>query len=126
LTLAAVNISQARSVAAATYHHDAILRICRQYTPPGVRLAGEIDHRAADPLSTALQEAIRLEGDITINMAELSFIDVSSTRMILNMARSIPRPRVMTLRCSPAVAPRFLYLGAADIPRVNVVTVHDQ
>jgi hypothetical protein len=126
VTLAAVTVSHDHSVAAATYHDDGVLRICRQYAPAGVRLAGEIDHRAAEPLSTALQEALRLDGDITVNMARLFFIDVSSTRMIIDTARSLPRPRVMTLRCRPAVASSFLYLGAADIPGVNLVVVHDQ
>ena len=69
VTLATVTAFHTRSVAAATYHADAMLRICRQYAPPGIRLAGEIDHKNEEPLALALAEAIRLEGDITVNMA---------------------------------------------------------
>jgi hypothetical protein len=35
VTLATVTAFHTRSVAAATYHADAVLRICRQYAPPG-------------------------------------------------------------------------------------------
>jgi hypothetical protein len=126
VTLASVAASHTRSVAAATYHHDAVLRICRQYAPAGIRLAGEIDHLAAEPLAVALAEAIRLKGDITINMAELSFIDVSCTRMILDAARSLPPPRVTILRCSAAVTPKFIFLGATGLPGVRVVTADDR
>ena len=43
VTLATVAPFHTRSVAAATYYADALLRICRQYAPPGIRVAGEID-----------------------------------------------------------------------------------
>jgi hypothetical protein len=69
VTLASVAAYHTRSVAAATYHADAVLRICRQYAPPGIRLAGEIDYQAEEPLALALAEAIRLDGDLTINLA---------------------------------------------------------
>src|SRR5205823_4205929 len=81
VTLATVTAFHTRSVAAATYHADAVLRICRQYAPPGIRLAGEIDHRHEEPLALALAEAIRLEGDITVHMAGLVFSDASCPRM---------------------------------------------
>jgi hypothetical protein len=43
VTLASVAAFHTRSVATATYYADAVLRICRQYAPPGIRIAGEID-----------------------------------------------------------------------------------
>ena len=97
VTLATVAAFHTRSVAAATYHADAMLRICRQYAPPGIRLAGEIDHRHAEPLALALAEAIRLEGDITVNMAGLAFIDASCARMILDAARGLAGSRAVVL-----------------------------
>ena len=94
VTLATVSAFHHRSVAAATYYADALLRICRQYAPPGIRLAGEIDHRKAEPLALAL--AIRLDGDITVNMARLAFIDASCARMIpfeaVRQALAVPVP----------------------------------
>jgi len=128
VTLASVAAFHTRSVAAATYHADVMLRICRQYAPPGIRLAGELDYQAADSLALALTEAIRLEGDVTINMAPLAFIDVSCARMILDAARGLnpsTPPRRVILRCRPGLAARFVLLGAADIPALSLVTVDD-
>jgi anti-anti-sigma regulatory factor len=126
VTLATVAAFHTRSVAAATYHADAMLRICRQYAPPGIRLAGEIDHRHAEPLALALAEAIRLEGDITVNMAGLAFIDASCARMILDAARGMAGSRAVILQCRPPIAARFVLLGAAEIPGVSVVSVDDR
>ena len=126
VTLASVAAFHSRSVAAATYYDDAALRICRQYAPPGIRLAGEIDCQAEEPLALALAEAIRLDTDLTVNMAGLMFIDASCARMIVNAARGLAAPRRVVLRCSPAVVTRFALLEAADIPGVSLVTVHDR
>jgi anti-anti-sigma regulatory factor len=126
VTLASVTPLHTRSVAAATYYADALLRICRQYAPPGIRLAGEIDYRAEEPLALALAEALRVDTDITVNMADLRFIDASCSRMILNAARSLGGTRKMIMRCSPPVARWLTVLGAADLPGVSVVTVHER
>ena len=125
VTLASVAAFHTRSVAAATYHADVMLRICRQYAPPGIRLAGELDYQATESLALALTEAIRLEGDVTVNMAPLAFIDVPCARMILDAARSLTLPRRMILRCRPSLAARFVLLGALDIPAVSLVSADD-
>ena len=126
VTLATATSVHTRSVAAATYHADATLRICRQYAPPGIRLAGEIDYKNSEPLALALAEAIRLEGDITVNMAGLAFIDVSCARMILDAARGLAGSRAVILRCREPIAARFALLGAAGIPGLSVVSVDDR
>jgi anti-anti-sigma regulatory factor len=126
VTLASVAGRHNRSVAAATYYQDAVLRICRQYAPPGIRLAGEIDFHAEEPLALALAEALRIDGDITINMANLTFIDVSSMRMIVNLARGLPMPRQVILQCSPAIAAKFTLFGADRIRSVGLVTVDER
>jgi hypothetical protein len=125
VTLASVAAFHTRSVAAATYHADVMLRICRQYAPPGIRLAGELDYQATESLALALTEAIRLEGDVTVNMAPLAFIDVPCARMILDAARGLTAPRRMVLRCRPGLAARFVLLGATDIPAVSLVSADD-
>ena len=126
VTLAAVGAFHNRSVAAATYHASVVLRICRQYAPRGIRLAGELDYQAADSLALALTEAIRLDGDVTVNMVPLRFIDVACARMILDAARGLPAPRRMILRGRPSLTARFVLLGAADIPSVSLVAVDDR
>ncbi|MEU7740899.1 MEDS domain-containing protein [Nonomuraea sp. NPDC049158] len=125
ITLASVSGYHTHTVAAATYHHDALLRICRQYAPPGIRLAGQLDRSAEDALRLALSETIRVDDDITVNMAELSFIDLSSARMIIDAVRSLPDPRKATLRCSPTIHPRFALLGASGVPGLSLVATHD-
>ena len=126
VTLASVGAFHTRSVAAATYHASVMLRICRQYAPAGIRLAGELDYQAADALALALTEAIRLDGDVTVNMVPLAFIDVTCSRMILDAARGLPAPRRMILRCRPGLAARFILLGAGGIPGVSLVTIDDR
>ncbi len=125
VTLASVAAFHTRSVAAATYHADAVLRICRQYAPPGIRLAGEIDYQAEEALTLALAEAIRLDGDVTINMAALTFIDASCARMIVDALRSLDASRTAILQCHPAIAARFALLRA-DLPGVSLVIADER
>ena len=122
VTLASVAGFHTRAVAAATYHADVLLRICRQYAPPGIRIAGELDYQAEEPLALALAEAVRLDGDITFNLASLTFIDARCTLMIADAARTIAAGRKVTLRCLPEVAAGFDRLGVAGVPGIRLVT----
>jgi anti-anti-sigma regulatory factor len=126
VTLASVAAFHTRSVAAATYYADAVLRICRQYAPPGIRIAGEIDYHAAEPLALALAEAVRLDGDVTVNMAALTFADAPSTAMIADAVRTIAVSRPVVLQCQPGVAAALARLGIGAVPRVKVVTGDDR
>jgi anti-anti-sigma regulatory factor len=122
VTLASVAGFHTCSVAAATYYADAVLRICRQYAPPGIRIAGEIDYQAAEPLALALAEAVRLDGDIVVNMTALAFADAPCTAMIADAVRTMSASRTVVLRCQPGVAAGFARLGVAGLPRVRLVT----
>jgi anti-anti-sigma regulatory factor len=126
VTLASVAASHTRSVATATYHADAVLRICRQYAPPGIRIAGEIDYLAEEPLTLALAEAVRLDGDITVNMAVLAFIDGFCARMIADTARMLAGSRTVILQCLPEVAAGFARLGLDHLPGIRLVTAREQ
>jgi anti-anti-sigma factor len=126
VTLASIAPFHSHSVAAATYHDDLVLRICRQYAPPGIRLAGELDFLASEALALALSEAIRIDGDITINMTNLSFIDGSSVRMIMEAAGSLAPTRGVALQCRPCIAARFIQFGAADLPQVRLIGADDR
>jgi anti-anti-sigma regulatory factor len=123
VTLASVAGSHTLSVAAATYHAGPLLRICRQYAPPGIRIAGELDFQAREPLAQALAEAVRLDAeDITVNMSALAFIDARCTLMIADAARAIAAHHTVTLRCLPEVAAGFARLGLTGVPRIVLVT----
>jgi anti-anti-sigma regulatory factor len=127
VTLASVAGFHSRSVAAATYYADPLLRICRQYAPPGLRIAGELDYQAAEPLAMALAETVRLGGDITINMTALTFIDARCSLMVADAARTVAAAsRRVRLRCLPEVAAGFARLGVAGVPGITVVTDVDR
>jgi anti-anti-sigma regulatory factor len=126
VTLASVAASHTRSVATASYHADAVLRICRQYAPPGIRVAGEIDYLAEEPLALALSEAVRLDGDVTVNLARLAFIDGFCARMIADTAKMLAESRTVVLQCLPEVAVGFARLGLDALPGVKLVTVREQ
>jgi anti-anti-sigma regulatory factor len=126
VTLASVAAFHTRSVTAATYHADAVLRICRQYAPPGIRIVGEIDYQAEEPLSLALAEAVRLDGDITLNLAALAFIDAFCARMIADAAKMLAGSRTVVLQCLPEVAAGFVRLGIDGLSGVRLVTAREQ
>jgi len=127
VTLASVAGFHTRAVAAATYHPDALLRICRQYAPPGIRIAGELDFQAGEPLGMALAEAVRLGGDITVNMSALAFVDARCTLMIADAARAIASmSRLVTLRCPPEVAAGFARLGLDGVPGIRLAASGDR
>lgn len=127
VTLASVAGFHTRAVAAATYYADPLLRICRQYAPPGVRIAGELDFQAGEPLGLALAEAVRLGGDIVINMSALAFIDARCTLMIADAARTIAsQSRLVILQCLPEVAAGFARIGLADVHGIRVATAVDR
>ena len=125
VTLASVAGFHTRSVAAATYYADAVLRICRQYAPPGIRIAGEIDYQAEDALALALAEALRLDGDIVINMAALAFIDAPCAKMIADAARTLSESRTVVLRCPRELAAVFGRLGVTEAAGVRLVTTDE-
>jgi anti-anti-sigma regulatory factor len=126
VTLASVAAFHTRAVATASYHADAVLRICRQYAPPGIRIAGEIDYQAEEPLTLALAEAVRLAGDVTVNLARLVFIDGFCARMIADTARMLAESRTVILQCLPEVAAGFARLGLDHLPGVRLVTTREQ
>jgi hypothetical protein len=123
VTLASVAGFHTRAIAAATYYADALLRICRQYAPPGIRIAGEADYQAQEPLGLALAEALRLDGDIELTMTALSFIDARCTLMIADAARAVAaQSRRVTLRAAPEIAAGFARLGLDGEPGIRLVT----
>ena len=127
VTLASVAGFHTRAVAAATYYGDALLRICRQYAPPGIRIAGELDFQAGEPLGLALSEAIRMGGDIMISMSALAFVDARCTLMIADAARAMAsQSRQVTLRCLPEVASGFARIGLADAHGIRLVATGDR
>jgi anti-anti-sigma regulatory factor len=125
VTLAGVAAHHALALAAATYHDDALLRICRQYQPPGVRVSGEIDYRWIEPLTRALSEALALDDHVHVNLSGLSFTDGSAAGAILQAAASLRSGQRMTVRCAAQAAKVLRLLGLPDLAGVAMVVVDD-
>jgi len=118
VTLSFAASTHARTVAAAVYYEDPVLRICRQHSPAGVRLAGEIDYRHVEELQLALNEALSLDHDIQVNLAKLQFIDAAAASTIMQAAVSLPPNRTMTVVSGGSVLRMLRLVGAADVLRL--------
>jgi hypothetical protein len=121
VTLAFAARNHPHAVAATVYYEDAILRVCRQHTPSGVRLAGEIDFSHLDALTTALDEARRLDRDIQVNLAKLRFIDAACAAAIGHAALSLPPGRRMTLLAGRPVLRTLRLAGVTEVGSVQVI-----
>jgi anti-anti-sigma factor len=121
VTLAYASRVHPRTVAATVYHQDPVLRICRQYVPPGVRVAGELDYRKADALTDALAEAVRLDRDIHLNLNHLRFIDAGAAAVILRTAADLPGSRRMVVVCAESIERTLTVAGAADAPNLRMM-----
>jgi anti-anti-sigma regulatory factor len=121
VTLASVTATHGRAVAALTYHDDAIVRICRQYAPPGIRVAGEIDFRYSEPLARALVEAVALDQTVHVNLRQLRFVDGAAAATIVQAAASLGNGRQMLITCPPLVAKVLGAIGADEVPSLRIV-----
>ncbi|WP_173081462.1 MEDS domain-containing protein [Phytohabitans rumicis] len=124
VTLAFAAKAHPRAVAAAVYYEDPLLRICRQHVPPGIRLAGEIDYQRLPELNHALAEALRLGGDIHVNLVHLRFLDAAAAAAIGRAAAGLPPGRSMVVTGPRLVAKMFALVGASELPAVRVRVVH--
>jgi anti-anti-sigma regulatory factor len=125
VTLAGVAANHALALAAATYHDDALLRICRQYQPPGVRVSGEIDYRRTGPLARALSEALALDEHVHVNLTGLSFTDGSAAGAVVQAAAGLRDGQRMSIRCQPQAAKVLRTLGIDTLSGVAMVVVDD-
>jgi MEDS: MEthanogen/methylotroph, DcmR Sensory domain len=124
VTLASVTAAHGQAVAAVTYHDDALLRICRQYAPPGLRIAGEMDFRHLPPLARGLTEAIALDPVIHINLRQLRFLDGAAGAAIVQAAASLGPDKRMVATCQPLVGKVLGAISASDLPQLQI-TVRD-
>lgn len=121
VTLAIAADAHPRAVAAATYHQDPILRICRQYRPPGVRIAGDLDYTRLAPLATALEESLRLDSRPYLNLRDLHFIDVPAANAIMSAVAGLGAEQIMTIVCPTRIATTLRLLGLTELPRLQLL-----
>jgi anti-anti-sigma factor len=126
VTLAFAAKAHRTTVAAQVYHEGVLLRICRQYSPPGVRVAGELDFRHREVFEQALAESIRLDRHVHVNLTGLDYIDAACAALIVQAAARLPGSNRLTVTCQPLVATVLDLVGAGGAPRLRVQQAHDQ
>ncbi len=121
VTLAFAARCHPKTVAAQVYHEHPLLRICRQYSPPGLRIAGtSLDFRHRDILEQALAETLRLDRNPHLNLTRLDYIDGACAAQIVTAGARLPTSRHITLTCRQAVATVLGLVGANAAPRLRV------
>jgi hypothetical protein len=120
VTLAFAAKAHPKTIAAQVYHEHPLLRICRQYSPPGVRVAGQIDYQHRDVLEQALAESLRLDRRPHVNLAGLDYIDGACATVIVAAATRLPASRRMTVTCRRRVAKVLDIVGAHAAPHLRV------
>jgi anti-anti-sigma factor len=126
VTLAFAAKAHPKTVAALAYYDDAVLRICRQYSPPGVRVAGELDYRHLDELNRALAESMRLDRHMQVNLSGLGYIDAACAAVIVQTALKLPRSRRMTVVCDGLVYTVLDLVEATKVDQLRVQRAHVQ
>lgn len=125
VTLAGVAARHTRALAATTYHDDGLLRICRQYQPPGVRVTGEIDYRGVEALNRALSESLALDEHVHLNLRGLGFADGSAGGAVVQAAVGMRAGQRMTVRCQAQTGKLLRMLGLDEVPAVTLVVFED-
>jgi anti-anti-sigma regulatory factor len=126
VTLAFAAKAHPKAVAAVAYYDDALLRICRQYSPPGIRIAGELDYRHLDELNQALAESIRLDRHPQVNLNGLDYIDAACAAAITQAAMKLPASRRMIVACPGLVHTVLDLVGASATRQLWVQGPHDE
>jgi anti-anti-sigma regulatory factor len=122
VTLASTTAAHSCAVAATVYHEDPVLRICRQHSPAGIRLAGEIDYTSLAVFRDALAEAVRLDRHPHINLAKLRFIDAATAGELIRTATTLAAGRSMTVLCRGLVRTVLHHVGAGDVEALHLRT----
>ncbi|MFF5225099.1 MEDS domain-containing protein [Dactylosporangium sp. NPDC000521] len=115
VTLAFAADVHGQAVAAQVYHEDPLLRICRQYRPAGIRIAGELDFRHLDVLQQALAETLRLDECPQVNLRRLRYVDGTCAAAIVRAATQLPAGRRMEVVCGSLPATMLRLCGADTV-----------
>ncbi len=123
VSLASAATAHAYALAAATCYSDALLRICRQNQPNGVRVSGEIDYRQVEPLGRALTETLAVDDHLHVNLTGLTFTDGSAAGVLMQCAASVQPGQRMTVRCRTQAGKVFRALGMSDLSGAELVVI---
>lgn len=81
-----------------------------------VRLAGELDLSTVDRAEQAIRELGDAEGDLTLDVRALTFVDSTGIRLLLRTATAMPQGARLVLRLpSPAVVRVLEVTGLVEV-----------
>jgi hypothetical protein len=126
VTLAFAAKAHPKTLTAQVYYEHPLLRICRQYSPPGLRIGGELDYRHRDVLEQALGESMRLDRHMHVNLAGLHYLDGACAGSIVAAAVRLPASRRMSVICRPVVGTVLSLVGAGTTPKLRVQVFDEQ
>jgi anti-sigma B factor antagonist len=82
----------------------------------GVRLIGELDLASYDQAAHQLSRLLEPDGDVTLDISELSFVDSSGIRLFIRLHLALEGRGTLTLRSpTPQVARILRMSGVADV-----------
>ena len=90
------------------------------HAPHRLCVAGEIDLTNAEQFARALRARAEVSPIVEVELDGVTFVDVTATRMIFEVARALPRECQLVLRRPPALMVRLLALAGWHDPRVKV------
>jgi anti-sigma B factor antagonist len=89
-------------------------------SPSVLRLDGEIDLATEDQLRNALFEALSVDANVVIDMAEVTFIDASGIRVVLEAAQSLDGAKPLVLVNAPRAEWLLEVVGLEDLSAVEI------
>jgi anti-anti-sigma factor len=90
--------------------------------PRSLSLAGELDLATTPQLLDRAQELVDDEGDLTIGLTEVSFIDSQGIRAFIQIARALEgRGRLLLAGPNAEVRKLFDIVRVADFPNIAIV-----
>jgi anti-anti-sigma factor len=90
--------------------------------PRSLSLAGELDLATTPQLLDSAQELVDGDGDVTLVLTEVSFIDSQGIRAFIQIARALEdRGMLLLARPSPEVRKLFDIVRVADFPNIGIV-----
>ena len=98
------------------------LRIERTRSPRTLRLAGEVDLSNADSLSAALEPWLDTDGDVTLDLHAVVFMDSTGIGVLMRAALKLASHGTLRLVSPGPLVYNVLKLIAADtLPNVEIV-----
>jgi anti-sigma B factor antagonist len=90
--------------------------------PRTFRLSGELDISNSEHVSEVLVEALRAEGDLTLDISALTFVDSSGIRTLVQAARELEGRGRLILRDPQVPVLRVIELmGLRRLPNLEIV-----